>query len=69
MLWFQESPEYLTVTLTGASGVKVAESNFPVYIARSFRLNGLGHLAQGLYILKVTTAQGEKRYKMIRVGK
>jgi hypothetical protein len=69
VLWFQESPELLSVTLTGASGVKVAERNFPVYIARSFRLDGLGHLAQGLYILKVTTAQGEKRYKMIRVSK
>ncbi|MDX9729282.1 MAG: S8 family peptidase [Bacteroidales bacterium] len=69
VLWFQESPELLSVTITGASGVKVAERNFPVYIARSFILDGLGHLPQGLYILKVTTAQGEKRYKMIRVSK
>ncbi len=69
MIWFNEPPEHLNVILTGASGVKVAESYFPVYIARSFRLEGLGNLAQGLYILKVTTAQGEKLFRMIRVSK
>jgi hypothetical protein len=69
MLWFHEPPENLTVTITGASGIQMAERDFPVYIARSFRLEGLGHLAQGLYILKVTTAQGEKRFKMIRVSR
>jgi hypothetical protein len=49
--------------------MKISERNFPAYIARSFRLDGLGHLAQGLYILKVTTAQGEKRFKMIRASR
>jgi hypothetical protein len=69
VLWFHEPPEHLSVTLTGASGVKVAERNFPVYVARSFRLDGLGHLAQGLYIVKLTTAQGEKKFRMIRVSR
>lgn len=69
IFWFHEPPEYLTVTLTSANGMKISERNFPAYIARSFRLDGLGHLAQGLYILKVTTALGEKRFKMIRVSR
>ncbi|MHC1731865.1 MAG: S8 family serine peptidase [Bacteroidales bacterium] len=69
ILWFQETPEYLTVTLTGASGMKISERNFPVYIARSFRLDGLGHLGQGLYIVSVKTAQGEKKFKMIRLSR
>ena len=69
VLWFHEPPEHLTVTLTGVSGAKVTERNYPVYVARSFRLEGLGHLAQGLYIVKVTTGQGEKTFRMIRVSR
>ena len=69
VFWFHEPPEYLTVTLTSANGMKISERNFPAYIARSFRLDGIEHLAQGLYIVKVSTAQGEKRFKMIRVSR
>lgn len=69
ILWFHELPEHLTVTLTGANGMKMTERNFPVYIARSFRLDGLGHLGQGLYIVSVKTAQGEKKFKMIRLSR
>lgn len=69
IFWFHEPPEFLTVTLTGASGMKISERNFPAYIARSFRLDGIEHLAQGLYIVKVSTAQGEKKFKMIRLSR
>ncbi len=67
--WFHESPGSLTVTITEASGRTVLERNFPVYVARSFRLSSLGNLAQGLYIIKAVTDQGDRTFKMIRINR
>lgn len=69
LFWFREAPGHLKITITGGSGMKMSEREFPVYVARSFRLDGLGHLGQGLYLVKVTTAQGERIFKMIRVSR
>lgn len=69
LFWFREPPEHLNITITGGNGMKMAEKDFPVYVARSFRLDGLGHLGQGVFLVKVTAAQGERTFKMIRVSR
>ncbi len=69
MFWFREPPGHLGITVTGANGTKVMEMDYPVYVARSFRIEGLGHLERGIYLVKVTTGLGEKVFKMIRVSR
>jgi hypothetical protein len=67
--WFRESPGHLGITVTGANGTKVMEMNYPVYVARSFRLGGLENLAQGIFFVKVSTGQKDRVFKMIRVSR
>jgi len=69
LFWFRESPGSLRITVTGANGTKVMEMNYPVFVARSFRIEGLDMLGQGVYLVKVTTEPGERVFKMIRVSK
>ncbi|MGE5349771.1 MAG: S8 family peptidase [Actinomycetota bacterium] len=66
-LWFHESPGELTVTITTLNGNTVIKKHFPVFTARSLRLDGLGSLAQGFYLARVITDQGERRFKMIKI--
>lgn len=68
-LWFQEPPGRLTVTITCIRGGTLFKRSWTSYVARSCRLEGLGHLGQGVYFLKVRTDQGEKVFKMIRIEK
>ncbi len=69
LFWFHEPPGSLIVTVTGAGGRVIMEKRFEQYIARSFRLDGLGDLAQGFYIVKAVTDQGDRTFKMIRINK
>jgi hypothetical protein len=69
LFWFHEPPGLLTVTVTGAGGRIMMEKRFDQYVARSFRLDGLGNLAQGLYIVKAVTGQGDRTFKMIRINR
>jgi len=69
LFWFHEPPGSLSVTVTGAGGRIIMEKRFNQYVARSFRLDGLGNLAQGLYIVKAVTDQGDRTFKMIRINK
>jgi hypothetical protein len=69
ILWFHEPPVHLTITVSTLSGRTVIEKYFPSFAARSFRLSGLGTLAQGLYLVRVVTDQGERVFKMIRTNK
>lgn len=67
--WFHEPPGSLTMTVTESGGRTILERHFPVYVSRSFRLGSLGNLAQGLYIVKVVTDQGDRTFKMIRINR
>jgi hypothetical protein len=67
--WFHAPPGRLNVKVTGLNGMTMLERDYPVYIARSFRLDGLGHLSQGICFVKVTTSYGERTFKMIRVSR
>lgn len=69
LFWFHEPPGKLTVTVTAGSGKTILEKRYDQYIARSFRLEGLGSLAQGLYVVKTVTDQGYRVFKMVRVNR
>ena len=69
LFWFREPPDRLRITVTGANGTKEMEMNHPVFVARSFRIEGLDQLAQGIYLVKVTTELGERVFKMVRVSR
>ena len=69
LFWFREPPGRLRITVTGANGKRVMEMNYPVFVSRSFRVEGLDHLGQGIYLVKVTTELGERVFKMIRVSR
>lgn len=69
LFWFHEPPGSLTVTITGVNGSTIIEKHFPIYAARSFRIDGLGNLAQGLYLVRTVTDKGEKVFKMIRTDR
>ncbi len=69
LFWFHEPPGSLTVTVTGASGRIILEKRFDQYVARSFRLDGFGTMAQGLYIIKAVTDKGDRTFKMIRINR
>jgi hypothetical protein len=66
-LWFREVPGSLTITVSSNTGSPVLKQHYPVYAARSLRIEGFGRMAQGLYFVQVETAQGTNTYKMIRV--
>lgn len=69
LFWFHEPPGSLKVTITGVNGTTILERHFPTFVARSFRLDGLGSLAQGIYIVKAVTDQGDRTFKMIRIDR
>ncbi len=66
MIWFGENPQSVNVTLTGTDGKVMLEKRYQNYVSRSLRLEGLGPMSQGVYLLRVATARGEKVFKMIR---
>lgn len=68
-LWFHESPAQLEVTVSTVNGNTVIQKYFSAFAARSLRLDGLGHLAQGLYLVRVVTDQGERKFKMIKINR
>ena len=68
-LWFHESPGHLTVTVTAMSGRTVIRKYFPAFAARSLKIDGLETLAQGTYLVRVVTNQGDKVFKMIRINR
>ncbi|MFZ1269394.1 MAG: S8 family serine peptidase [Bacteroidales bacterium] len=69
LVWFHEPPGSLTVTITGTNGTTILARHFPAFAARSFRLDGLGSLAEGFYLVRIVTDQGEEVYKMIRTDR
>ncbi len=66
-LWFRDSPGYLSVSMMDFSGRLMIKKDFPSYVSRSYTLDGLDKMAQGVYYLKVITDAGEKVFKMIRL--
>ena len=66
-LWFHETPERLSVTITDISGRTVRRVDHDPFIGRSYNISDLANLGQGLYIIKVTTALGEASFKMIKL--
>jgi len=67
LLWFHENPGSLSIIVTAANGRCIMKRNYPVYASRSYRLDGLGNLSQGVYLVRVATDTGEKVFKMVRV--
>ncbi len=68
-IWFHETPEKLTVTVTAAGGETMYKRYWPAYASRSCVIDGLGHLGQGIYYVKIVTEHGEKVFKMIRLAR
>ena len=68
-IWFRDAPGHLAITITSTAGARVWERSWPAFVARSCRLDGLGHLAQGIYYVSVVTDQGEKVFKMSRIAR
>lgn len=68
-IWFHEPPGSLAVSVTTGDGKVIQEKRYKQYAARSFRLEGLGNLAQGLYIVRAETDQGDRTFKMIRINR
>ncbi len=66
-LWFRDSPGHLSVSMIDFSGRPMMRKEFPAYVSRSYTLEGLGSMAQGVYYLKVITDAGEEVFKMIRL--
>jgi len=66
-LWFRDSPGHLSVSLMDYSGRVMISKDFPVYASRSYILDGIGTMAQGVYYLKVITDAGGEVFKMIRL--
>ena len=66
-LWFRDSPGHLSVSMMDFSGRLMMRKDFPVYASRSYILDGIGSMAQGVYYLKVITDAGEEVFKMIRI--
>jgi len=69
LFWFHEPPGSLTVTITGTNGTTMLEKHFPTFAARSFRLDGLRSLAEGIYLVRTVTDQGKKVFKMIHTDR
>ncbi|MFZ2287102.1 MAG: S8 family peptidase [Bacteroidales bacterium] len=68
-LWFRDPPGHLTVTITSTAGTRVWKRSWPAFVARSCKIDGLGHMSQGIYYVKVITDQGEKVFKMSRIAR
>ncbi|HUW92591.1 MAG TPA: S8 family peptidase [Bacteroidales bacterium] len=66
-LWFRDSPERLTVTVTDNTGKTILKTEYSTYIGRSYAIKGMSAAAQGVYLVKVETAAGAKVFKMIKV--
>lgn len=69
LFWLHDSPGSLTVTITGINGTTILARHFPAYASRSFRLDGLGSLAEGIYLVRIVTDQKKKVFKMIRTDR
>jgi subtilisin family serine protease len=67
LLWLHDNPGSLSLTVTATDGRCVLKRNFPVFAGRSYRLDGLDNLSQGVYLVRVKTDIGEKVFKMVRV--
>jgi serine protease AprX len=68
-IWFRETPGHLSVSVTDNSGRTIIRREFFTYAARSFTLGGFGRTGQGIYYVRVSTDQGERTFKMIRIRK
>jgi len=68
-IWFPAPPGHLSVTVTSIDGSVVMNRHYPVYAARSYRLDGFGKTGQGLCFVKVTTEDESKVFKMIRLNR
>ncbi len=68
-IWFPAPPGHLSVTVTTADGTLVTKRHYPVYAARSYRLDGFGKRGRGLYLVKVETEEESRVFKMIRLSR
>jgi subtilisin family serine protease len=68
-IWFPGPPGHLSVTVTTVDGTLVMKRHYPVYAARSYRLDGFGKSGQGLYFVKVETEEESRVFKMIRLSR
>ena len=67
MLWFNDNPGSLSVTVTATDGRCLIKRDYPVYAGRSYRLDGFSAMGHGVYLVKVVTDIGEKVFKMVRI--
>ncbi len=66
-LWFRETPENLSVTVTDGSGRIVMRREYPVYSGRSHKITGFEGMTEGLFMVDVKTSHGGKVFKMVRL--
>ena len=63
---FRDSPEWLSIELFDAIGNLVWRYNKPNYISLNITLNDVQKLRPGIYYLKLSSAQGNLTYKLIK---
>ena len=68
-IWFQAPPGNLSITVTSVDGTLVTRRHYPAYAARSYRLDLSGKTGQGVYLVKVTTEEESRVFKMIRLSR
>lgn len=66
---FRENPERLNIEIFDALGRNVRNINYLNYISLTFTLNDFQNLKHGLYIIRLTTAQGTFVHKVIKAGR
>ena len=66
-LWFMETPENLSVTLTDVSGRTVLREDYEVYVSRAHTLKVPDSLAQGVYFVHVGVQGRDKVFRMVRI--
>ena len=64
----KDNPEFLRFEIFNAGGVPIKSVYYSHYLSLSWTLNGLQNLTQGLYIVRITTAQGKFTSKIIKIG-
>jgi hypothetical protein len=66
---FRQIPETLILEIFTASGVAVVKRNYQEYVGRTLKISDLQNMEQGLYIIRLITANGTFTHKVIKLNK
>jgi subtilisin family serine protease len=67
-IYFNDSPGWLRIEILNISGALILKRNYRNYVSRSIVLDDFQNLADGLYFIRLYTANGTYVHKVIKVG-